>query len=179
VDVTGRTEVLHGEDVLPGLPSPQSRTVVRSAEEADVDRIVVAVDGSETGRRALRWAIDEAMAHGAVVIAVHAWSEPPIGTYPLAAVHEDPELFRKAAEDVVRREVDAVAGGAGGGPVIEVRLVAGAAATAIIEAAAGADLVVVGSRGRGGFKGLLLGSVSQQVVHHSPCPVVVIPATSG
>ncbi len=144
-----------------------------------MDRIVVAVDGSETGRRALRWAVDEATAHGAVVIAVHAWSEPPIGTYPLAAVQEDPDLFRRAAEEVVRREVDAVTGGGGSGPVIEVRLVAGAAATAVIEAASGADLVVVGSRGRGGFKGLLLGSVSQQVVHHSPVPVVVIPAASG
>ena len=144
-----------------------------------MDRIVVAVDGSETGRRALRWAVDEATAHGAVVIAVHAWSEPPIGTYPLAAVQEDPDLFRRAAEEVVRREVDAVTGGGGSGAVIEVRLVAGAAATAVIEAASGADLVVVGSRGRGGFKGLLLGSVSQQVVHHSPVPVVVIPAASG
>ena len=144
-----------------------------------MDRIVVAVDGSDTGRRALRWAIDEATVHGAVVIAVHAWTEPAIGTYPLAALEQDPDLFRREAEEVVRREVDAVTGGGGAGPVIEVRLVAGAAATAIVDAAAGADLVVVGSRGRGGFTGMLLGSVSQQVVHHSPVPVVVIPAATG
>jgi nucleotide-binding universal stress UspA family protein len=138
-------------------------------------RIVAAVDGSDTGRSALGWAVEEARVHGARVIAVHAWSEPPVGTYSLDAFAVDPEVFRLAAQEVLDHDVAEVTGAGDEAPEIESRLVQGGASGVIIDAASGADLVVVGSRGRGGFAGLLLGSVSQQVVHHAPCPVVVIP----
>jgi nucleotide-binding universal stress UspA family protein len=62
---------------------------------------------------------------------------------------------------------------------LEGRVVAGPAAGAILDLATDATLIVVGSRGLGGFKGLLLGSVSQQVAHHAPCPVVVVPSERG
>ena len=64
------------------------------------------------------------------------------------------------------------------GPVTRTVTTGGPAAT-ILRAAEAADLVVVGSRGRGGLKGLILGSVSRQVVHHAPCPVLVVPPTVG
>jgi nucleotide-binding universal stress UspA family protein len=84
-------------------------------------------------------------------------------------------VFRLAAQEVLDHDVAEVTGAGDEVPEIESRLVQGGASGVIIDAASGADLVVVGSRGRGGFAGLLLGSVSQQVVHHAPCPVVVIP----
>jgi nucleotide-binding universal stress UspA family protein len=62
------------------------------------------------------------------------------------------------------------------GVTVEGRVVPGGAAQVLVEEAKGASLLVVGSRGRGGFSGLLLGSVSQQSAHHAPCPIVIIPA---
>lgn len=135
-------------------------------------RIVIGVDGSESSARALRWAVDEAGRAGATVEAVHAWHQPYIAEYPYAAVAFDPEPF----EDLSRRLLaDAVAQAAVDGVAVEPVLVQGMAAPALLEAAKGADLLVVGSRGHGGFSGLLLGSVSQHVAQHSPCPVVIVP----
>jgi nucleotide-binding universal stress UspA family protein len=63
------------------------------------------------------------------------------------------------------------------GVTVDRKLRTGNASQALLHEAKGAALLVVGSRGRGGFTGLLLGSVSQQVAHHAPCPVVIVPAT--
>jgi nucleotide-binding universal stress UspA family protein len=82
------------------------------------------------------------------------------------------EAIRNGAEALL---AEAVAEATAAGDVtIEQRVVEGPAATALIEAAKGAELLVVGSRGHGGFTGLLLGSVSDQVANHAPCPVVIV-----
>jgi len=141
-------------------------------------RIVVGVDGSEPSRRALQWAVDEARLHGGTVTAVHAWMPPYIGGYPYTSTIFRPGELEQAARQVLDDLVDTVDERDLAAPVE--RLVAeGAPAKELIDAAKDADLLVVGSRGRGGFTGLLLGSVSQAVCHHATCPVVVIPADAG
>lgn len=141
------------------------------------DVIVVGVDGSEGARRALDWAIDEARLRGAVVRAVMAWSyiDQPAERF-------DPDYGGDDAQEELDALVDAAIGaGATSGAVepaavsVERIVVNDLPARALLDAAADADLIVVGARGIGGFKGLLLGSVSQQVVQHAPCPVVVVP----
>jgi nucleotide-binding universal stress UspA family protein len=143
----------------------------------NVAKIVVGVDGSDASKEALRWAVDEAKLRRATVVAVHAWQVPvpPIevgvpSVPTLETVDLLPELER-AAHRLVESVVAEVAGDAG----VEVEAVAaeGLPATVLIEAARDAELLVVGSRGRGGFLGLLLGSVSHQVAQHAPCPVVI------
>ena len=137
-----------------------------------MERIVVGVDGSESSRDALRWGIDEARRRNATVEAVYAWHQPFATGY--AEMGEvDIEEFAEEAQQILDAAVDAV--DATGIQPMERKLVTGNAASALVEEAKGATLLVVGSRGRGGFTGLLLGSVSQQVAHHAPCPVVIIP----
>lgn len=136
-------------------------------------RIVVGVDGSGPSLAALRWAVDEGRRRGAAVEAVHAWSYPAVtsvaGLVPRpAAAHDD---LAAEAQAVLDDPCDAL--GPEGAGVARV-LQEGPVARCLLEAAEGADLLVVGSRGRGGFAGLLLGSVSQQVAHHAPCPVVIV-----
>ena len=140
--------------------------------------IVVGVDGSEHGQRALDWAVKEAGLRGAslTVLAVHQvagnhWSGNP-EVYPADA--PETEKMRQAAQVAVQKSVDAA--GAPGPASVTVRAVSGIAAQELIKASNDADLVVVASRGGGGFARLMLGSTSQQVVNHSAAPVVVIPA---
>lgn len=135
-------------------------------------RIVVGIDPSKDALRALRWAIDEAEIRGAQLELVHAFPTPDLMALPAVVSLPDPDELRRAAEEVLRDALEE----AGGARDVEVahKVVAGNAASALCEAADGADLLVVGARGLGGFRGLLLGSVSHQVVAHSPCPVVVV-----
>lgn len=134
------------------------------------ERIVVGVDGSESAQWALRWAISEARRREATLEVVHAWRRIPISDY---FVNEpEPGGSARFAQAVLDQAVDAEDTA---GITVERKLVPGTAAYALIHEAKGAALLVVGSRGRGGFSGLLLGSVSQQAAHHAPCPVVIIP----
>ena len=140
-------------------------------------RIVVGVDGSQGARAALEWAVAEAHLRGDTVEVMHAWHEPPHmipGPYagPAAAGEEATDRMREQAEHLLEHEVRAVDTH---GVEIESIATMGSAANSLLDVAKGADLLVVGTRGRGGFTGLLLGSVSQQVSHHAPCPVVVVP----
>lgn len=136
-------------------------------------RIVVGVDGSPGGRAALRWALAEAERRCATVDAVHAWGPAVYVAAPTVAMIPDRSELAAAAKQLLDRVVSGEA--AAHRHVLVNQIVAeGAAARTLLDAAAGADLLVVGSRGRGGFAGLLLGSVSQQCVHHAPCPVVVV-----
>lgn len=139
-----------------------------------MDEIIVGVDGSEHARRALEWAATEARLRGAKVVAVHAWHIPATAysTYTMPLI--EPESLRSAAEATLAAAAAAVDADATG-TVLEQRVVEGAAAQVLLREADHASLLVVGSRGHGGFAGLLLGSVSQQVVHHARCPVVIVP----
>lgn len=135
-------------------------------------RIVVGVDGSEPAQEALRWAFDEARRRHASVQVVHAWHQPVVSATGFIG---DNDPYQKAAQEVLDAAIDGV--DATGIEAIERKLVTGSAAGALVRAARKADLLVVGSRGRGGLAGML-GSVSQQAAHHAPCPIVIIPAAA-
>ena len=137
--------------------------------------VVAGVDGSETSARALRWALDDARARGGVVAAVHAWRVP--FSMSLTAGARDQSAFEQAAGRLLDQVVDATASEYRDVPVERV-LVGGSPTDALLGVARDAALVVVGGRGVGGFRGLLLGSVSQQLAHHAPCPVVVVPGVT-
>ena len=136
-------------------------------------RIVVGADGSDGGDAALRWALDEAELRGGTVDAVMALRVTPMLASPAVGALIDPEEEMAHAREVLAASVESAAERRAGVVVHQV-VHTGGAAHVLLEAAQGADLLVVGSRGRGGFRGLLLGSVSQQCVHHAPCPVVVV-----
>ena len=129
------------------------------------------MDGSEAAREALQWAVDEARRRDATVQAVYAWHQPVVSACGFIG-EMDP--FKEEAQHLLDAAVDGV--DATGIAPVERKLVTGGAAQALIRAAKGAALLVVGSRGRGGFSGLLLGSVSQQIAQHAPCPVVILPS---
>jgi nucleotide-binding universal stress UspA family protein len=140
--------------------------------------IVVGVDGSEQSKHALRWALDEARRRAAALHVVHGWWAYPTlapGS-PIAAA--DWESLRGRADSLVH---EFVAGTIGEPSDVEIDAVAvhGSAAAALVEAANGAELLVVGSRGLGGFTSLLLGSVGRQCAQHAPCPVVLVRGDSG
>jgi nucleotide-binding universal stress UspA family protein len=146
------------------------------------NQIVVGIDRSDGALAALGFALDEARLRNAKLLVVHAWHLPPMGTGETPwAVVPPPSYFdtqvdaaRGDAEHVIAQALEQVAAQAQGVDV-EAHAVEGAPAEALLEAARDAALLVVGARGRGGFRGLLLGSVSQTCVHHAPCPIVVVP----
>ena len=136
-----------------------------------MNRIVVGLDSSENSLRALRWALEEAKIRGAELELVHGFPPPEMVALPAVVTLPSDDELRKAAEDIIDEALEA-AGGAGDVPITRT-VRSGGAASVLCEVAVGADLLVVGARGLGGFRGLLLGSVTHQVVAHSPCPVVV------
>ena len=143
-----------------------------------MNRIVVGIDGSPESKETLLWAVAEAKLRGAALRVVHAWAFPYIAAGPGLDPMLDGQMIddaRRSAEELVERELSEL-GDEAAGVDIERTVVEGAAAPALIEAAEGSDLLVVGSRGHGGFSGLLLGSVSQQCSHHAPCPLVIVRA---
>jgi nucleotide-binding universal stress UspA family protein len=143
-------------------------------------RIVVGVDGSPSSKAALKWAVRQAGLTGSAVEAVIAWHYPAMyggyGWVPVSAA--DPvnfdETARKTVTDAVNELVDPT-----GSVRVTTKVVEGNPAQALLDAAAGADLLVVGSRGHGGFAGALLGSVSQHLATHSACPIVIIRGKGG
>jgi nucleotide-binding universal stress UspA family protein len=141
-----------------------------AAPESSERRIVVGVDGSRHSVEALRWAAYQASTLGARVEAVTAWEYP--ASFGWAAVPSDWD----PAKDMEKVLQDAVSAAFGdqlpSGLELQVR--EGGAARVLIEACRGATMVVVGSRGHGGFAGMLLGSVSAIVAEHASCPVLII-----
>ena len=134
-------------------------------------RVVVGVDGSEPARRALLWAADEARRREAALEIVHCWHARTGLPLPTPASTSDRASVESSAHAVVAGAMRAVEGRS---PHPEVILVDAPAASTLVGASAGADLVVVGTRGHGGFAGLLLGSVSTHVLHHAQCPAVIV-----
>jgi nucleotide-binding universal stress UspA family protein len=130
--------------------------------------VVVGVDGSEPSRLALRRAAEEALAHGAVLEIVHAWTylDQPGPVF-------DPDYGEAKARERIDAFVDDVLGNDRPADTM-VTLINDHASPAILQAAEGAFMVVVGARGLGGFKQLLLGSISNHVVHHATSPVLVV-----
>ena len=145
--------------------------------------IVVGVDGSDASQEALRWAVEEARLRSAPLVAVHAWSfvpPQPIGDPGMLAMPAGDLPGQLSAEsEAARIALDsAVEGVLGADAEIERKLVEGDAGEALVAESSSAQLVVVGSHGRSGFKAALLGSVSRHVTNHAACPVVVV-KTSG
>ena len=141
--------------------------------------IVIGIDHSDGAKAALRFALQEAHLRQATLRAVHAWQfaylgAPGIeGTLPHAG--NEFEQLHSAAEAALDATLQEVAAD-GEGIEIERRLVQGTPAAVLVNESRDADLLVVGSRGLGGFAQLLLGSVSQQCAHHAECPVVIVRA---
>lgn len=138
--------------------------------------IVVGVDGSEGSKRALRWACDAARREDdATVVAIATWTYPVVAASPWMVGYDTPLDLSEPTTEVLNEAVAAITATGFPPDRIETRVVCGSAASTLIDAAKDADLLVVGSRGLGGFAGLLLGSVSHQIAAHAPCPVVVVP----
>ena len=137
---------------------------------ASETRIVVGVDGSLPSREALRWAAHFATIFGARLEAVIAWEYPAsYGWAGLAPEWDPAQDMREVLNDTMRAVF-------GDQPPRGVQLLVreGGAAKVLLEACKGAVMLVVGSRGHGGFSGLLLGSVSANVAEHAPCPVFIV-----
>jgi nucleotide-binding universal stress UspA family protein len=142
-------------------------------------RVVVGMDGSPGGRAALEFALHDAARRGAVVEVVAAFETAEtlaaLCGAPVASVGSTADI-RDAVQKETARLVDDVrdAGGFAPLPAVTVSAVAGGAAEVLTRAAGDADLLVVGSRGRGGFASMVLGSVGLQCVLHASCPVTVV-----
>jgi len=141
-----------------------------SSEEQNKNRIVVGIDGSDESKDALRWALRLAPTVGSRIDVVTAWHMPV--NYGWSAIPPDwqpdkaaEELLNESLTDVLGTELPTG---------LHTHVAEGYPARVLIEAAKGADLLVVGSRGHGGFAGLLLGSVSRYCAEHASCPVLVV-----
>jgi nucleotide-binding universal stress UspA family protein len=137
--------------------------------------IAVGVDGSESAAAALRWAASEARLRGARLRAVHAWNMPTMayaGSGFVAPASFEDDLGQAAQTGLgewlgaAQAELDGIE--------VEHHVAEGQATTVLTDAAADAELLVVGSRGLGGFGELLLGSVSHQVAQRARCPIVIV-----
>ncbi|MFE9649846.1 universal stress protein [Streptomyces sp. NPDC006365] len=151
--------------------------VVRGRPDPD-GAVVLAVDGSDAGEVAVEFAFAEAALRGAPLVALHVWNTWSERAYegpgdPLNAMVADTDQLREAEQHLLDETVTAWQKVF---PQVEVerRLVRSRIRPALIDASRGAQLVVAGARGRGGFTGLLLGSVSQALLHHAHCPVTVV-----
>ncbi len=150
--------------------------VAHMDREVSQPRIVVGVDGSPSSYEALRWAVRYAALVGGTVDAVTAWELP--GLYGWSAPAVDTDIDVDEARQRMTRELADVLGGEGAASV-STHVAHGNPAEVLLRAAEGAEVVVVGSRGRGGFARALLGSVSQHVSQHASCPVVIVRAPAS
>ena len=150
---------------------------MKDGQDGEPRRIVVGVDGSPSSRAALRWAVRQAVLTGGTVDAVsafqvpasehgYAWGQGPIGVDDSAERRAD---GRKALDAVISEEVapDQIRR-------VTAHVIYGHAAEVLLDAAADADLLIVGSRGHGAFAEALLGSVGQYCAHHAHCPVLIM-----
>lgn len=134
-------------------------------------KVVVGVDGSHSSYEALRWAVRYAGLVGGTVDAVAVWELP--GLYGWSGPAVDMDVDEDETRQKMRKELTDVLGPDAAGTV-RTHVVHGNAADVLLRAAEGAEVLVVGSRGRGGFASALLGSVSQHLSQHASCPVVIV-----
>jgi nucleotide-binding universal stress UspA family protein len=137
-------------------------------------RIVVGVDGSDGGRRALRWAVGEAATRGGSVQAVNAWRWDGPDLPPIAS---SPNAERERAEQVLAREVESMRDHAG--VTIATQVVEGRPADVLVASARDADLLVLGSHGHSRVRHTVLGSVSEECIRTATCPIVVLPVSAA
>ncbi len=137
----------------------------------ETKRIVVGVDGSPASGEALEWAVAEARVTGATIDAVYAWDPAPVEASGLA--EQEMQALREAAEQRAEKIVHKL-DGHGSDVRIVPRTVFGTAAQVLVDASEEADLLVVGSRGFSGLKGMVLGSVSHHCAAHAHCPTVIV-----
>ena len=136
--------------------------------------VVVGIDGSPGSRKALTWAATEAAEHGAELVVLNVWEHtlpPPTGSVSVSE-HYVPESSQHTAEQLVAEIKEVL----GDNPpvVVQPSVKQGNPAKVLIEQATNADLLVVGTRGHGGFRGLVLGSVSQHVAGYAKCSVTIV-----
>jgi len=139
--------------------------------------IAVGVDGTPSSRRALAWAAREALRRGGRLHVVTAWAPDALESAPLSAT--DPDALAALAERTQAHAVAEVVDPMPCKPLMTRAIVQGTAAEALVSASQQADLVVVGTHGRGPVRSFLLGSVSLSVIKHAACPVVVMPPVSA
>jgi len=139
-------------------------------------RVVVGVDGSDASRRALQWAMQEAVHREATLEVLHAWREPMM-LIPQAYPADLVEMGRmdEAARALMQRQLDAVPASVTRPATVELTEINGFAGHALINASRDADLVVVGRQGESGYARELVAPKVLQLVHHGVCPVAVIP----
>ncbi len=138
--------------------------------------IIVGIDESEAARDALRWAIDN-VDDDDEIVALHAWQMYIAGG--MEGMMIDPGPLKEAAEEMARSVVAQVLSEYDDPPSVTIEIVEGHPGRNLIDRSEDADLLVIGSRGYGGLRGLVLGSVSTYCVHHVCCPVVVVPGHDG
>jgi nucleotide-binding universal stress UspA family protein len=173
------------------VPVRKAEPSMPGEQESSLARVVAGVDGSPLSEEALRWATSQAALIHQDVDAITAWQLPGGFADLVTPADVNDADYRIPAEkallDSVRRVVDARSDltmrpqgpevvDAGTGVTVRLRVVEGHPARVLVDASDGASLLVVGSRGRGGFAGLILGSVSLYCVSHAHCPVVVLRA---
>ena len=138
--------------------------------------ILVGIDGSDHSRRALEWAVNEAVVRNAP-LTVLTVNQAVAGLWGRGPVEYPGDQDRTShAREAAQKQTDSVIESAGSRPAsVNVQAVTGFPVEELVRASAGADMIVVSSRGAGGFKRLRVGSVANQLTHHAHCPVVVIP----
>ncbi|MDG4811059.1 universal stress protein [Micromonospora sp. WMMD1120] len=168
----GFSGLLLGSVAVGVTPHAACPVLVVRGEPVPRGPVVVGVDGSPHGDAALAFALQEADWRQAAVRVVHAVAGPALGPGSGELDRAEPRLLAeavKAADPTARHS----------GLTVEQVSLPGQPAAVLLDAARDAQLVVVGARGRGGFAGLLLGSVSHSLLHHAPCPVAVLRQTSN
>jgi len=146
-----------------------------AAQHDPRSRIVVGVDGSPSSREALQWAVRQAGLTGSTVDAVIAWHYPlTTDGFGMAPVTVDGVGLEESAAKTLADAVAGLTDPPGPGVTINQLVIEGNTVQVLLDTATAADLLVVGSRGHGGFTAALLGSVSLNCVHHASCPVVIV-----
>jgi nucleotide-binding universal stress UspA family protein len=150
---------------------------MKDKETQAIRRIVVGVDGSEGSKAALRWAMVEAQLSDATLEAITTWQDPIVYGYSygwMPAI-DDGESIAATKGKVLDDTIAGVSAELRQPVTVLPRVIEGHPTQTLLDAAAGAHMLIVGSRGHSTFAGILLGSVSQHCVQHAPCPVVVVP----